>query len=337
MTNGPVIEEQLSESFRTAMERGRIALFSAPCGFGKTVVARALLEGCRVRELSADGETLDLPTDDGTWDVLLLDELQSLPESGQEPLCALLRTAVERRFVLLSRGGLPGWLAPFQFSGLLRVFIADDLALHRVGAAELLARCGVTLPDTELTAVLRDTCGHPLALELLGRCMAARREGYTPVVEQTVRRQMMAYFEDAVYRRFDLSLRRFLLELAPFEPFDLELARIATGDSRAGEHLAWLQQQTSMLLYGGGTSTGSGRLSASSCCGSWSGSTATNAAAACTTGARCITSCIRITDRRFTFTTAAAIGARCRSCCAAAPSCTPAWDTMKSCPPTTTR
>lgn len=251
MTNGPVIEEQLAESFRTAMERGRIALFSAPCGFGKTVVARALLAGCRVRELSADGETLDLPADDGTWDVLLLDELQSLPESGQEPLCALLRTVVERRFVLLSRGGLPGWLAPFQFSGLLRVFIADDLALHRVGAAELLARCGVTLPDTELTAVLRDTCGHPLALALLGRCMAARREGYTPVVEQTVRRQMMAYFEDAVYRRFDLSLRRFLLELAPFEPFDLELARIATGDSRAGEHLAWLQQQTSMLLYGG--------------------------------------------------------------------------------------
>ena len=251
MTNGPVIERPLEESFRTAMERGRIALFSAPCGFGKSVVSRALLEGCRVRELSADAETLDLPADDGTWDVLLLDELQSLPESGQEPLCTLLRTAVERRFVLLSRGGLPGWLAPFQFSGLLRVFIADDLALHRTGAAELLARCGVTLSDTELTAVLRDTSGHPLALELLGRCMAARREGYTPVVEQTVRRQMMSYFEDAVYRRFDLSLRRFLLELAPFEPFDLELARIATGDSRAGEHLAWLQQQTSMLLYEG--------------------------------------------------------------------------------------
>ena len=233
------------------MTCGRVALFSAPCGFGRTVASRALLADCRVRELSADGEELRLPADDGTWDVLLLDELQNLPDSGQEPLCALLRTAVERRFVLLSRGGLPGWLAPFQFSGLLRVFTADDLALHRTGAAALLARCGVTLPDTELTAVLRITSGHPLALALLGRCMAARREGYTSAVEQTVRRQMMAYFEDAVYRRFDLSLRRFLLELAPFEPFDLELARIATGDSRAGEHLAWLQHQTSMLLYEG--------------------------------------------------------------------------------------
>ena len=99
--------------------------------------------------------------------------------------------------------------------------------------------------------MLRDSCGHPVALELLGRCMAAQQTGYTPDVERMVRRQMMDYFEDAVYRRFDLSLRRFLLELSPFETFDLELARIVSGDSRAGEQLAVLQRQTSMLLYEG--------------------------------------------------------------------------------------
>ncbi len=251
MMNGPVIETRLAEAYRAAMERGRIVVFSAPCGFGKSVVSHALVQGCRVRELSADEGDFTLPADDGTWDVLRLDQLQNLPEEEQDGLCQLLRTAVERRFVLLSRGALPGWLAPFQFSGLLQVFTADDLALHREGAAELLAQYGVTLSDTELTAALQDTSGHPLALDMLGRCMAARREGYTPAAKQTVRRQMMAYFEDAVYRRFDLSLRRFLLELAPFEPFDLELVRIVSGDSRAGEKLALLQRQTSMLLYEG--------------------------------------------------------------------------------------
>lgn len=45
MTNGPVIEIRLSEALRTAMTCGRIALFSAPCGFGKTVASRALLPG----------------------------------------------------------------------------------------------------------------------------------------------------------------------------------------------------------------------------------------------------------------------------------------------------
>ncbi len=251
MRDEVVIAPKLAEAFRTALERGRGVLFSAPAGFGKSTVAHALLKGRRVRELSADEGDLTLPEDDGSWNVLLLDQLQNLPESQQEALCALLRTAVNKKFVLLSRGGLPGWLTAFQFSGLLQVFTAADLALERAGAAELLAQYGVTLSDDELTAALQDSCGHPLALRMLGRCMAAMGEGYTPAAEQAVYRELMAYFEDAVYRRFDLSLRRFLLELAPFEPFGLELARIVSGDSHAGERLVYLQRQTSMLLYEG--------------------------------------------------------------------------------------
>ena len=251
MASKPLIGAALAAAFNDVMERGRIALFSAPCGFGKSVVSHALLREQRVRELSADAADFALPENDGTWDVLVLDQLQNLPEEQRDSLCQLLRTVAERRFVLLSRGCLPGWLSPFQFSGLLRVFTAADLALDRTGTAELLAQYGVTLSDTELTAVARDSCGHPLALDMLGRCMADRREGYTPAVERQVRRQMMSYFEDAVYRRFDLSLRRFLLELSPFEPFDLELARIVSGDNRSGELLAYLQRQTSMLLYNG--------------------------------------------------------------------------------------
>lgn len=244
----PVICPGLAEAFHEVMSQGRIVLFSAPCGFGKSVVSRALLHRRKVRELSADDQNFALPENDGSWEVLLLDQLQDLSEEEQDGLCQLLRTAMDRRFVLLSRGRIPSWLVPFQFSGLLRVFGAEDLALDRGGAAMLLERCGVVLPDTELTALLRDSCGHPLALNLLGRCMAARHEGYTRAVEQEVSRQMMDYFEGAVYQRFDLPMRRFLLELAPFEPFDLELARIVTGDSGAGEQLDRLYWRSSMLL-----------------------------------------------------------------------------------------
>ena len=37
-----------------------------------------------------------------------------------------------------------------------------------------------------------------------------------------------------------LPVRRFLLELAPFESFDLEMARMVSGDPRAGERLDWI-------------------------------------------------------------------------------------------------
>ena len=251
MQDTAVIEPRLAEAFHAALARGRAVLFSAPCGFGKTVVAHTLLQGSRLCECSADEADFTLPAADGAWDVFLLDQMENLPEEEQDPLCELLRTAVDKKFVLLSRGRLPGWLTPFQFSGLLQVFTADDLALSRSGAAALLAQYGVTLSDPEMTAALEDSHGHPLALRLLGRCMAQRGEGYTAATVQAVYRDLMTYFEGAVYRRFDLSLRRFLLELAPFEPFDLELARIVSGDSRAGERLAYLQRQTSMLLYEG--------------------------------------------------------------------------------------
>ena len=60
---------------------------------------------------------------------------------------------------------------------------------------------------------------------------------------------MFSYFESAVYRRFDLPVRRFLLELSPFESFDLEMARMVSGDPHTGEQLDWLLNHTTMLRY----------------------------------------------------------------------------------------
>lgn len=62
-------------------------------------------------------------------------------------------------------------------------------------------------------------------------------------------REVFRYFETAIYKRFDLNIRRFLLELAPFEQFDLDMARIVSGDPRVGEMLDWLQRNTTMLRY----------------------------------------------------------------------------------------
>ena len=44
-------------------------------------------------------------------------------------------------------------------------------------------------------------------------------------------------------------MRHFLLELAPFESFDMEMARMVSGDPRAGERLDWLLRYTTMLRY----------------------------------------------------------------------------------------
>ncbi len=246
-----VIRPELADQFFAAMENGRVVLFTAPCGFGKSVTAQVLLAGWQVCVLSADAPDFALPTGAENWDVLLLDQLQALQEpADQQALCTLIRENPSKRFVLLSRGTAPGWLISFQFAGLVQIFNAQSLLLDRERVGELLAAYGVQVSELELKTLLRESMGYPLALVLAVRHLQDGAQ-YDAQMDAAIRRELFAYYEEAVYHRLSLELRVFLLELAPFEVFDVELARIASGNPRAGELLGWLQSNTSMLQYDG--------------------------------------------------------------------------------------
>ena len=100
-----IIQPRLADAFADAMERKRVILFSAPCGFGKTTTAHGLLRGRRVRRVEAGHAGFALPSAQEDWDVLLVDSLQLLRDENAQALCALIRENPERRFVLLTRGG----------------------------------------------------------------------------------------------------------------------------------------------------------------------------------------------------------------------------------------
>ena len=250
MQDAIVIKPSLADQVKNAMIHGRVIFFSAPCGFGKTTTAWALLEGKKVHFAAAGEPGFRLPLLRETWDVLLLDQLQNLPEEEQEPLCELIRRSPNRRFFLLSRGTPPGWLIHFQFSGLMLVLDARALLFDRDSTAKLLRLMGGAPTDLEVTAIQRESLGYPLAVAMIGREMA-NGSPYSPEIDAKVRRELYIHYETAVYRRFDLPIRRFLLEISPFTTFDIELARMVTGDSAVGEVIDWLQRNTSMLQYDG--------------------------------------------------------------------------------------
>ena len=83
---------------------------------------------------------------------------------------------------------------------------------------------------------------------ITARLMAGGRP-FTMEIAAQAFQEVYTYFEEAVFLRFDLPMRRFLLELSPFESFDLEMARMVTGDPHAGKLLDWLLRKTTMLLY----------------------------------------------------------------------------------------
>ena len=127
--NSVVIKPELEQEFKKAMKNGRIVFFSAPCGFGKTTVSKALLKGMKVYTILAGEENFVLPSEkDENWDVLLVDNFQLIEDADeQQELLTLIRNCKNKRFVILSRGVPSGWLAPFQFSGLMQIFNARDL------------------------------------------------------------------------------------------------------------------------------------------------------------------------------------------------------------------
>ena len=249
MQDNIIVKPSVEKQFDRFLRQGRVLFFSAPCGFGKTVLADALLRGRNVLRQSAADPDCAIPPSAQDWDILLIDDLQLMQEEvGQQALCELIRSSPERHFVLLSRGVPPGCLTAFQYTGLMTVLEADDLLFDADDVRRLLRLYGVEAADSEIDGILKESVGYPLGVAITARCMSPGKP-WTPELVARVFHEVFLYFETAIYRRFDLPVRRFLLELAPFESFDLEMARMVSGDPRAGERLDWLLRYTTMLRY----------------------------------------------------------------------------------------
>ena len=249
MSEKIIIKPSVQKRFDSFMVHGRVLFFSAPCGFGKTVLADALLRGRNVLRQSAAAPDWAIPSSAQDWDILLIDDLQLMQEeAGQQALCELIRSSPERHFVLLSRGAPLGCLMAFQYTGLMTVLEADDLLFDADDVRRLFQLSGANVTDSEIDGILKESVGYPLGVAITARCMSPDKP-WTPELVARVFYEVFLYFETAIYRRFDLPVRRFLLELAPFESFDLEMARMVSGDPRAGERLDWLLRYTTMLRY----------------------------------------------------------------------------------------
>lgn len=250
MAERTIIKRSIADCFEKFMKQGRVLFFSAPCGFGKTCVADALTEGKSVLRLSAADPDFAVPSKAGSWRILLIDDLQNLQEEEWLPLRDLIRDYPERRFLLLSRGAPNGTLMAFQYSGLMTVLESKAFLFEREDVRRLLESWEISASDADISGIYKESIGHPLGVVVTARRMA-QGAPFSLELEGECFQEVFRYFETAVYRRFDLPIQRFLLELAPFKSFDLDLARIVTGSHNAGEMLDWLQRNTSMLQYDG--------------------------------------------------------------------------------------
>ena len=200
-------------------------------------------------EISAGEPEFRIPEPDGSWDVLLVDSLQKIDEPAvQHALCGLIKEHNALRFVLMSRGAAPGWIVHFQYAGAMITIDTKGLMFGREETEKFLEARGISVNIKELDNIYRETQGYPLVLSILARHMAAGQK-FDKTLTAEIQRELFIYYQEAIYNRFDLYIRRFLLTLAPFEPLNTELAKMVSGDSRAGEMLGQIHKKTSMFLY----------------------------------------------------------------------------------------
>ena len=236
--------------------------FFAPCGFGKTTVASELLKNKKYIRLSPESGEI---TADALKkaDIVLIDDMQRMDsEEERQRLLLSIRENPQKRFVLLSRSRVPGWLMPFQVLGLLMTVEYDELFLSRSETAAVFKSFGIEPGEQEITDIFKRTFGYPLAVTLTAREMS-RKTAYDTSVYEEIADKIYFYFDDVIFRRLEIPMRRFLMNLAPFEDFEAELAKIANGDSHAGEHLADIMQNTGMIISKKGVFSVSGRFSVS--------------------------------------------------------------------------
>ena len=247
MNGNILIKPAVQQKFDGVMRNGRILFFSAPCGFGKTAVANALLRKWRTLCLCADAPDFSLQGLPDEWDILLIDDFQLIQEKEQlQALCDLIRANPARRFVLLSRGVPPSCMAAFRYTGLMTTLEPDDLLFDREDIRRYFADNKIPVTESEISVIVKESLGCPLGVVITARQMSGGKPFSAELVTRAYR-EVFAYFEEAVYNRFDLPVRRLLLELSLFEDFDMEMVRMVSGNPHAGEMLNWLLQNTTML------------------------------------------------------------------------------------------
>ena len=99
-------------------------------------------------------------------------------------------------------------------------FDLEELFFDRDTAMRLFAAYDAEVSETELAEIMRDTLGYPLGISIIARRLSSGVEYGKKIFDEGVR-EIFIYFEEAIYKRLELTMRRFLLDLAPFEVFGI--------------------------------------------------------------------------------------------------------------------
>lgn len=239
------VPRRLREALPSALADFKWIFLSAEAGWGKTAVIHELL---RARPHCCAAVQPDrTPRFSSREPLVVLDDVQNLSPRLEQRVAGIFRRSPKRqRFILLSRGPLPGFLLPYQYAGELRLFQSEDLRLDPEGIALLASERGLTLPAGELLRLEAETGGYPPFVCALLDAMAAGG-GLGPRERDAAVRRLDAYWDSALYASWDRRTRELLLSLSFFPEADAALAGALLEFPQGEELLSRVSRATGVL------------------------------------------------------------------------------------------
>ena len=102
----------------------------------------------------------------------MIDDLQQFQENEDlQKLNELIRDNPQKKFVLLSRGGVPGVFRAFQYTGDMMVIGVRDLLFNRDDIRQLFLGYNIKLTDSEVNEMLKESIGYPLGVAATLQCI----------------------------------------------------------------------------------------------------------------------------------------------------------------------
>lgn len=240
------ISNSLRKKFAEKWESHPVIVFAAPCGFGKTTAARALLEDKSVYYIDAFAgfEARELVGARNS-DCLVVDNAQELDD---DYLVKCIRSLVDScpqiHLLVLTRGAVPAWIVSYRIRGLVAIFGEEDFRFDAVTTKHLVNDYGASIDSSDLKRLLENANGYPLAIAIVARRMADG-EPYDRALGEKTAGEVHDFFITEMFGRLDMPTRQLLVKLSLFKSFTFKLACAITNDERASTRLERLRKTNS--------------------------------------------------------------------------------------------
>ncbi len=239
------IPYKLREAFQRGLTHYKIIFVSAGTGWGKTTTVNKLLEKQNAACLSLRKKFL--PSYLSKERLIVLDDFQELPPQVEQQFQEILRKSQRgQRFVLISRGPLPGYLSLYEAAGTLLQLEDDALALDTECLSQLVQARGLTFSAEDIQRLRDETGGRPAAVNILLLMLSAGQPFRQSTID-VMRGKMGAYINETTLRLLDPKAQKLLSELSLFGEFDQTLAEMLTGDRGILSTLEALQHTAGLI------------------------------------------------------------------------------------------